>query len=161
MTISRRHRDRLRAIDPLVAAARAQRAHLFAVLGTLLAASSFVFIAHGYYRSVQIVGEMDFRGNSDVSAIVDSITRTTTRLHEAGTPLAIGGAVLLIGACLITHALHWGRFRRQWFFWSTLGLAFVVFFLPPLGSLFSIAWSWCLLWYRSEFFSLKAIPVPN
>ena len=163
MAVTHRHRIhyRNRDRDPVAETARAQRAHLFAVLGTLLSASSLVFALYGCFRLSQIIGEMNFAQTDDVSVIVHSISKTTSRLREAGTPLAMGSTALLIGGCLVTYALQWGRFRETWFFKSTLVLGLILLCLPPLGTLFGLVWLWCLFWYRSEFFALKAIPIPD
>ena len=163
MAVTHRHRirQRERDRDPVSEMARAQRAHLFAVLGTLLSASSLVFVLYGFFRLSQIIGEMNFTQKDDVSVIVDSISKTTSRLGEASIPLATGSLALLIGGCLVTYALQWGRFREPWFFKSTVALGLILLCLPPLGTIFGIVWLWCLFWYRSEFSALKAIPIPD
>ncbi|HEY1052042.1 MAG TPA: hypothetical protein VGE39_19865 [Prosthecobacter sp.] len=141
------------------AAKRAQRAPTFALLGTLITGVAALLRAVGLYQTAQAVRQVKFTGDPLAMALVDKemMITVTRALGGAADLLGSGNLVLLFGGGLLTHALHFGGFRKRWFFWTTLVFALFFVIQPYVGTLFGIWWLCLLIVKRCEFFAKQAI----
>jgi hypothetical protein len=147
--------------DPAVRIARAQIAQIFAMIGTVLVVASLIFRSIGAYQTQKVIGELNEAGlgdMKDVSSVVDAISDVTAKLPEATIPSDVGLITFVLGGAMLIYALHRGRYRQRWFFWSTLGLGLVLLAYPIVGSVLGFLLLWYLLWTRHEFFALPIVP---
>jgi hypothetical protein len=147
---------------------------LVALIGTITAIVSLLFESIGGFvlqRTFERIAStnFDFSDEKTMEVTISVLTQVAGPMAKANGCLTLGNVLLLAGGVLVTYALHFGGFRAQWFFWTTLGLAllnlwspfsFMVPF-PYVGPLFGVWWLWCLLWARSEFFPRKVIVIPE
>ncbi len=100
---------------------------------------------------------MNFSGMDSLQEVTKALSVVTQVLAEAGDMLALGNMVLLVGGSMLTYAWTAGRFREQWFFWTTLFFSLLLFWQPLVGTFFGLWWFWLLFWNRRQFSVQQAI----
>lgn len=145
----------------LARTARQQRGELLAILGTLLVVAALIFAAVGWYQGHYATAGVDLGHLEDTPEVRARLEQAIATLSQAKVLQNMGGLAQLIGGGFITSALLLQRFRKRWFFFSTLGLGAVLLWMPVVGTVFAAVWFGSLYLTRREFFGSipTAIPV--
>ena len=134
-----------------------QRGEQLAMLGTLLAIVAVIFASVGLYQDHFATAGVDLKNLEDTPEVRAQLTQAIMTVQRAKVIANIGGLAMLIGGGCITSALLLQRFRKRWFFFSTLGHGLILLFVPYVGSIFAFVWLVALFLARREFF----LPIPS